>query len=300
MIDQLKSLAVFAKTVELGSFREASRALALSPSVVSHHVTQLEKQLGVPLLYRTTRRLALTPDGEKLHTSARDMLAAAERGLDAINGRAHAPSGLLRMTAPAFLAETDFVRDVADFSNAHPRVQLRLAFDDARRELLASGLDLALRFGKLDDSTLKARKLAEMRRVLVAAPRYLRERDAPHALADLVGWDFLQLSTRAPEIALVAPGKKTTSTLAFVPRIAVDSATAMRAMALAGVGVAGLPEVLVRADLARGRLALVLPGWRMPSIPVYAVWPDNAQKPELTLRFVAFMAERVDKLFADA
>src|SRR5436190_9084038 len=110
MIEALKSLAVFAKTVECGSFRAAARHLDLSPSVVSYHVSSLERRLALPLLYRSTRHLALTPDGEQLYTHARAMLEVAERGLDAAAGHASRPRGKLRITAPALLAETRFCR----------------------------------------------------------------------------------------------------------------------------------------------------------------------------------------------
>lgn len=298
MIDQLKSLAVFAKTVELGSFRKAALALSLSPSVISHHVSMLERSLGLPLLYRSTRRLALTPDGEALYDAVREMLEAAERGLDAVSGRSESPSGLLRITAPAFLAETKFCRALAAFSKEHPKVKLSIAFTDARRDLLRDGLDVAIRVGTLEDSTNKSRKLADMRRVLVGSSRYMRDRAMPRTLRELDAWDFVRLSPRAAEITMTPPGRKKPVTLGFAPRISVDSAAAIREMVLAGAGLAVLPDLLVRSDLARGSLVEVLPGWRIPLVGVHAVWPGNAQRPGLTLRFVEFMASQLKGLFA--
>jgi DNA-binding transcriptional LysR family regulator len=300
MLDQLRSLAVFAKVVELGSFRAAARAFSLSPSVVSHHVSELEARLSVPLLYRSTRRLALTPDGEKLVVAAREMTDAAARGLDALTGDHASPTGALRLTAPAFLADTRLTRDVADFAAACPKVALTLSFTDAPRDLLRDGLDLALRIGKLEDSTHKTRKLADMRRVLVGSARYVGARKVPRTPHDLAGWDFVQLSTRPAEVVLISPGTKKPHAFPFTPRIAVDSAAAMRALVLEGVGIATLPEVTVRADLSRRRLVEPLPGWKAASLGVYAVWPHNAQRASLTLRFVDFMAERVATLFATA
>ena len=113
MLDQLRSLAVFARVAELGSFRAAARRLSLAPSVVSHHVSELERRLSLPLLYRTTRRVALTPEGAKLFAAAHEMLEAAERGLDEATGGSASPSGVLRVTAPAFLADTTLPRDLA-------------------------------------------------------------------------------------------------------------------------------------------------------------------------------------------
>lgn len=298
MLDHLRSLAVFAKVVELGSFRAAARALSLSPSVVSHHVSELERRLSLPLLYRSTRRLALTPDGEQLVVAAREMVDAAERGLDALSGHSHTPTGALRVTAPAFLAETRFSADLAAFQAACPKVSLTVSFTDAPRDLLRDGFDLALRIGRLEDSTHKTRKLADMRRLLVGSPRYVGARKPPRAPRDLETWDFMQLSSRPAELTLTSPGRHAPVVIPFVPKIAVDSAAALRELAVAGVGLVTLPEVTVRADVASGRLVEVLPAWQAAVLGVYAVWPSNAQRAGLTLRFVELMASRVAELFA--
>ncbi len=297
MLDQLRAMAVFAKVADLGSFRAAARALSLAPSVVSHHVNELEAHLSLPLLYRSTRRLALTSDGEKLLPAARDMVEAAERGLDAASGRSATPTGTLRLTAPAFLAETSLTRDLAAFSSAHPNVRLSVGFTDAPRELLRDGLDLALRAGTLTDSTHKTRKLADMRRVLVGAPRYVGAQKPARIPSDLSTWAFIQLSSRPPELRLIPPGKKKPVSVDLQPKISVDSAAAIREIVVAGAGIATLPEVTVRSELARGRLVEILPGWEAPTVGVFAVWPHNAQRAELTLRFVEFMAPRVAALF---
>lgn len=296
MLDHLRPLAVFARVAELGSFRAAARALALSPSVVSHHVSELERHLGLPLLYRSTRRIALTPDGENLIAAAREMVDAAARGLDGLSGRSQTPSGALRLTAPAFLAGAAFCRELAAFSSAHPNVALSVSFTDAPRDLLRDGFDLALRSGRLEDSTHKTRKLADMRRLLVGSPRYVSARKQPRRPQDLAGWDFVHLSSRPAELRLSLPGKKPVA-IAFRPRISLDSAAAMREMLLVGAGIAALPSVLVSADVAHGRLVEVLTRWRAPLLGVYAVWPSNSQRSSLTHRFIDFMAGRVAALF---
>ncbi len=303
MIDDLRALAVFARTVELGSFRGAAKALALSPSVVSHHVALLESRVGVPLLYRSTRRLALTPEGERLFASAREMVEAAERGLDGVNGRSESPSGLLRVSVPAFLANTAFPRDLAAFSAEHPRVRLTVGFSDGRRELIQDGLDVALRIGGLEDSSLRARRLGGMRRVLVGAPSAMAGRPAPTAPSDLEAWEFVQLSSRPADVTLAARAgqgaAESTVTVRIRSRIAVDSAAAMRELVLAGAGIASLPEVIAREAIARGDLVPLLPGWTLSTLGVYAVWPANTQRPGLTLRFVDFVGERIARLFGE-
>lgn len=297
MLDQLRSLAVFAQVAELGSFRAAARALSLSPSVVSHHLSELERRLGLPLLYRSTRRLALTPDGEKLVLSAREMVDAAARGLDAVSGRSESPTGTMRLTAPAFLAETTLCRELAAFAGAYPNVHLVVSFSEAPRDLLRDGFDLALRIGRLEGSTHKTRKLADMRRLLVCSPGYLRTRQPPRTPRDLATWDYIQLSSRPPQITLARPGKKKPVVVGFTPKVAIDSAAAMREFVLAGAGIATLPEVMVRSDIACGRLVELLADWQTPLLGVYAVWPSNAQRAGLTLRLVEFMAPRVAALF---
>lgn len=298
MLDQLRSLAVLAKVAEFGSFRGAARALSLSPSVVSHHVSELEGRLSLPLLYRSTRRLALTPDGEKLVAAAREMVDAAERGLYSVSGRSATPTGTLRLTVPAFLAETGFSRDLAMFSSAHPNVRLSVTFTDAPRDLLRDGLDLALRIGRLVDSTHKTRKLADMRRILVGSPGYVSAQKPARTPGDLETWDYIQLSSRPAEITLTSSGKKKAVSVAFKPRVSVDSAAAMRELVIAGAGIATLPEVTVRSDVERGRLVEVLPHWHTELLGVHAVWPNNAPRAGLTQRFVDFMSSRVTALFA--
>ena len=265
MLDQLRALAVFAKTADLGSFRGAAKALALSPSVVSHHVSELERHLGLPLLYRTTRKLALTPAGARLLTSARTMIDAAERGLDEASGHRAEAKGTLRLTAPAFFAETRFARDLGAFATAHPAVTLAVQFTEARVDLLSGGLDLALRIGTREDSSHVTRKLATLHRVVVAAPVLLEQHEPPRSVRDLAAMPVVHLGARTPELALVPPQKKTAVTLGYTPRLTVDSAAAMRELVLAGDRVDALavcverqhrPRVLTasvtrdRADLA--------------------------------------------------
>jgi DNA-binding transcriptional LysR family regulator len=297
MVENLKALAVFAKTVEHRSFREAARVLQLSPSVVSHHVSELERRLGAPLLYRSTRHLALTADGERLYESAREMLAIAERGFDAASGRATVPRGRLRITAPALLAATAFSRDLAEFMRAHPKVEITMAFTELRHDLLREGFDLAIRMGRLEDSSLKVRRLAVMPRVLVASAGYARARSTPRSLRDLATWDHLQLGSRPPAIDLIPPGSTKPQSLPYQPRAVLDSVTAIRELVIAGVGVSQVPEIIVRSDLARRRVVEVLPGWKLPQIPVYAVWPGGTSRPELTQRFVEFIEPRLATLF---
>jgi len=297
MLDDLKPLALFARVIELGSFRAVARAEGLSASVVSLHVSELEKRLGVPLLYRSTRRLALTPDGESLLAPARTMIDAAQRGIDLVSGRSAAPGGVLRLTAPAFFAETPFPRHVAAFMRAYPRVQLSMSFSEAPRDLLRDGLDVALRIGRLEDSALKVKKVAEMHRVLVAAPKYAAARRPPRRPADLAAWDFIRLTSRPAEVTLASEARGVSATVKFEGRASTDSAAAMRALVLEGAGVAALPEVMVRGALASGAAVEPLPGWRPTGLSVYAVRPHAAAVSGVAQLFVDFVGPKLAQLF---
>ncbi|MFY8106560.1 MAG: LysR family transcriptional regulator [Elstera sp.] len=291
MIDQLRALAVFAKTVEAGSFRAAAGLLGLSPSVVSHHIAQLEARYGVALLYRSTRKLSLTPDGQRLLASAQAMLLAAEAGLDGLAGQAQDPAGSLRVTLPAVLAMSHWTDDIAAFVRHYPKVALSLNFSDMQRNLIGDGIDVALRLGWLRDSSLKARKLENAPRNLYATPAYIARHPLPQAPVDLIGWDWIYLSGIAPIAALTGPEGET-QRLEFSPRLTVDDAIAMYRFARAGLGITIGPRFLAEEDVRAGRIVEVLPAWRVEPLGLYAVWPPNARRESLTGRFVDFLAAR--------
>jgi DNA-binding transcriptional LysR family regulator len=252
-------------------------------------VSELEARLGVPLIYRSTRKLSLTPAGARLATDAQGMVDAAERGLDGVRGGEARSRGTLRVTLPAFLADSSVCGDLAEFVRSHPEVQIVASFSDAPRDLLRDGFDVALRIGTVEDSGHRTRRLGAMQRVLVGVPTFRCEPNQAEQLP------FVHLASRP---AMVVLTKKTRElALRFVPTFSVDSAAAIRALMLAGAGVGTLPEVMVREDLASGRLTEVLPGWRVQPVLVQAVWPSSPVRPTLTHRFVEFLAPRLARLF---
>lgn len=289
MIDDLRPLAVFAKTVEAGSFRAAARLLGLSPSVVSHHVAQLESRLGLALIYRSTRRLSLTVDGKQLYSHAQAMLAAAEAGLNAMNDRSAEPMGELSISLPAFLANGPLMPQLAAFIARHPRVRLHMDFSDEKRDLIGQGIDLAIRIGALQDSALKAVRLLDLPRTLVAAPSLLQD-PLPQTPADLprLGWIGIRMRP-GPRRFRHEEGQEID--IEIEPRVEVNSIEASRQLAIAGLGLCTPPSFLVADDLAAGRLVAVLPDWQVPTLSIYAVWPPNAGRDGLSRRLVAALQE---------
>lgn len=294
MIEDLRSLAIFAKTVELGSFRAAAKALDLSPSVVSHHIAALEKRLGAALLYRSTRRLSLSDEGNVLFASAKTMLEAAEQGLEAIAERANSPSGHFRITLPAFFSRSPLLNDIAEFSWLYPKIKLELNFSDHTRDLIREGIDLAIRVGDLNDSGLKSKKIFDLSRTLVAAPSLMAAHTKPRKPSDLCDWPWVGLKMREHHKIMLHP-RLGSSRIDYQPKLIVDQIDAMSQLALLGMGLATPPSFLVEHALREGTLIDPLPRWRAESLGVYALWPANASKQSLPARFLAFLESKKTK-----
>lgn len=290
MIDKLRSIAVFATVVDQGTFKAAAKHLGLAPSRVSETVSDLEKYLGVTLLYRSTRQLSLTHEGRTLHGKAQEMMRAAESGLDAINPASSEPTGELRVTAPAFVTQTGLMDAFAAFTDAHPRVSLQFDFTDHPRDLIRDGFDVAIRAGWLEDSDLLARNLGHVERVLVASPGYVAARTVPSHPRDLEDWDWVRFSMRADQTPLTA-ADGTVETVKGQSTLTVNSADALYEFATRGRGVTAIPESLAQRGLDRGELVQLLPNWTLKPLGLHAVWPNQSRRENLTLSFVRHLAE---------
>lgn len=290
MLDEMRQIAIFAKTVEHGSFRGAARALGISPSVVSHHIAQLEDRLGTALLYRSTRKISVTEDGARLLKQAQIMVNAAEIGLEELSDKGEVLSGVLRIAMPALLVQSVVVDRIVAFTKEHPKIRLEFDFSDSMKDLIGEGYDIAIRMGRMPDSSLKMRKLNEFQRVLVASPQYLAGQPVVKHPKELEEFDWVSLAKvhvkhqfRRDEMPITT----------LKPRSShlVSDALALGQMARAGAGLAVLPDCLVGEDLAQGKLVHVLPEWQLEPIGVYVLWPQNASKTGLALRLVAHLAQ---------
>lgn len=278
MIDRLRQMAIFAKTIDHGTFRGAARALRLSPSVVSHHVSELEQSLGVALIYRSTRKLTLTPEGQRLLAATHKMLEAVEGELADLSLSAYAPSGELRVTIPSVLSHSHFTAQIASFSKAYPRIKLLLDFSDTRRSLIDDGFDIAIRMGPKAKNSATSRKLFAVERKLVGSAEYLSSRPVPDNPKDLVDWHWLAL-TPAQNVPLEF--RKTgvnQATIKPEAHIFANDAQALYRLARAGLGLAIVPDFLASDDVEAGSMQYVLPDWKLRAIDVFAAWPANAPK----------------------
>ena len=197
MLNHLRAIYIFVKAVELGSFRATAKALSLSPSVVSYQISRLEKDLEVALLYRSTRRLSLTSEGRELYELMAALVAGAERGVDQLTAALSEPVGRLQVTLAASFSRENITRQIAAFARQHPRVEMSVRFSDEQKDLIADGIDLAIRSGPIADSSLQARKLFSLERILVASPRYLARMPRAEQPDDLADWDWIWLDVTA-------------------------------------------------------------------------------------------------------
>lgn len=294
MIDQIRSMAIFAKVAETGSFRGAARLLGLSPSVVSQHVANLETRLGLPLIYRTTRSFSLTPDGERLLRSAQRMIAAAEEGLNSFFDVSSEPVGVIRMTMPRVLNNPYMTEVLTSFADLYPGIALRIAYTDEKSNMIREGLDLALYVGSLSDSSLKARKIGEIPVFLVASPDYVAKHEKLTHARDLEGWKFIRLEAVKDEFELHHP-KEGSVIVSGADQISVNSSSAVIRFALAGAGVGRALDFSVKTALEEGRLIKLLPEWKLEKLEAYAVYPPNSSRKSLARKLVDYLIQNISR-----
>lgn len=277
--DKLKRMALFAEIVDGGSISAAARRVGSTPSAVSQQLRLLEEALGLVLLHRSTRRLTLTEAGERYYPACAAMVAQARSADQALERLRDEPEGELRLAAPIGFGE--LLSTALEPLRRHPRLRLHLLLDDTPIDLIAERVDLALRVGRFTDSALVARRLGELQRQLCAAPRYLAERGWPRDPGELAGHDWLGLPPRGSAVDTLsfqdAQGKR--EEVRVEPRLLASQVTALQAMAVAGWGLyVGMTDD-VRQAMAEGRLAPVLPDWRLAPAAVFAVTPRRGEQP---------------------
>jgi DNA-binding transcriptional LysR family regulator len=272
-VDRLFAMRVFQKVAELGSFSQAADQLDMSKSAVSKIVRGLEDHLGAKLLHRTTRRLSLTDTGARYVQQATRLLAdLAEIEAEAAAERA-TPRGRLRVNAPMSFGLAHIAPLVPALLRAHPELEIDLTLNDRVVDLVDEGVDVAIRIGRLPDSSLIARKLAETELILVASERYLAAAPPLAGAADLAGHDCL-LYAYGPlreEWRLVDGGRPVG--VRVRGRLRANNGDALALAAAAGLGVALLPDFLARPYLDRGRLTRVLAPVSGGTLPVHALYP---------------------------
>jgi DNA-binding transcriptional LysR family regulator len=275
----LNLLATFAHVVELGSFTAAAKLLGVPKSSVSRAVARLEDSLGARLLQRTTRKLGLTDAGARYLAEVRGPLTLLAEATAALSEGARVPRGLVRLSIPPEMGEGNLTPMLVDFVREHPGIHIDLVVANRRVNLVEEGIDLAIRAGKLDDSTLVARRVSPSELCLFASPEYLDRRGRPRKLSDLRAHDCIMYRGAAGILPWRLQGSRGVEEVAVSGPITADDLGAVRRLALAGLGIALMPAQPLRADSASGRLLRVLPGYELRGPAIYVVSPPLRHVP---------------------
>lgn len=285
---QLDKIHTFFAVVESGSFTRAADNLGLSKAIVSLHIKTLEQLLGVTLLTRNTRTLALTESGSQLYQDFKAIFSDIDLAVSRVTAEDQPLSGELRITSTWEYGQQFLMAPIARFFQQHPGLTLSYNVGASLDDLVSNKLDVAIRLGALRDSSLKSRKLGEYRIVLVASPRLIA-RYPLQQLSEVVTLPWIHNSN------LHYPGRwhfhcgQERFEVKSEARYSANSAQIMRQMALAGMGVAVLPEWLVKDDLACGELQILFNDWQLPVQPVSAVFATRAALPRKTRMFIDYL-----------
>lgn len=284
---------IFVRVVEQESFSAAGRALGLPKSTVSRKVSQLEERLGVRLLQRTTRKLSLTDAGRIYFAHAARAAAAMEEAELAVSRLEERPRGLLRVTAPLSFGFVGPI--VAGFLKEHPAVRVELMATDRIVDLVEEGFDVAIRAGRLADSTLIARKIGLLPRYLVAAPSYLRKRGTPKDPDALAEHDCVLFGARLERQTWTLWSGDVRRDVEVTARLTANDLDMLREAAVAGLGVASIPVDRCTRDLEERRLRRILKGWRAEATPVHALYPSTRHLSPKVSAFLDALSARMPR-----
>jgi DNA-binding transcriptional LysR family regulator len=287
---ELGNILIFVKVAQFESITRAARSLGMPISTVSRRLSALESALGVSLLKRTTRRVTLTPQGRNYFNQCQEPLALLEDAEQVLRQTQKAPEGLLRVTAPVVLSQEPFLDFVSRFLKEQPRIRIDLFITNLFLDLIAENVDVAIRFGELEDSSVVAQRLGKSVRYVVAAPQYLKTRAQPREPADLKQHDCLLLNARNNEGDWdLVDGRKKVRVHVSGP-ISSRDFNSVSTFVYRGHGIGLLPSTYCDEAIARGKLIRLLPQWSSGEIPVFAVYPSRKFLPARLTLFLQALA----------
>jgi DNA-binding transcriptional LysR family regulator len=291
----LNEILVFIAVVDAGSFIAGGQSMGLTRSAAGKAVVRLEDRLGVRLLNRTTRTLSLTDEGRVFYARALQILAAVDDAEASVAGPVGTPRGLLRLTVPDAFGRLVLLPLLQKYLEAWPDVQIEVSFTDRLADIVEEGFDLAVRIGSVNsDKQLVSRVVARYKAMLCAAPSYLAEHGEPLSIDALAGHHCLFFSSRTRRQSwrfrddqgswIKAPGRS---------RLRLDSGEAIRDAAVAGLGIALLPDFLVAQDLDAGRLQQVLPDLEAGDVEIVTIYPSKRLLEPRVRRFIDLLVEEL-------
>lgn len=291
------SLRLFVRAAEKLNISAAGRDLGLAPAVASARLAKLEREVGAELLHRSTRKVSVSIEGEEFLPFAREILAQRDAAMAALgHGEANA-SGTIRFAAPSSFAQLYIAPILPEFLERNPGLSLDLRFSDAPFDLLEGSFDLALRNSVLDDSSLKARKLAVVEDIVCASPEYLKRRGTPQSPSELANHDIIAFRRYGERVLLSATGERAAFTLTPSNcRVMMDDGASQRLACTAGLGVSINADWSVHEAISEGRLVRVLPDWRVDNdIALWLVYPKSNILTAKVRVLIDFLVEKIGR-----
>jgi len=291
-MDKLSSLRAFVKAVESGSFAEAGRQLRLSRSAISKYIGELEQSLGVQLIVRTTRHASPTETGQRYFERAVAILADLDAADQAVSQSQAAPRGLLRVNAPMSFGTMRLGPVVADFMAHYPELQLQIVLSDDLLDPVQDGFDVTLRIAELESSSLVARRIMPVERVICAAPAYLAKHGTPQSPEELRRHTSLTYGFLLTGNQWKLTGADGDHWIQPAWTLCVNNAEVLRDVAIRGQGIALIPRFIAADALASGALTAILSEYVAPPLALYAIYPPTRHLSVKVRLFIDFLVER--------
>jgi DNA-binding transcriptional LysR family regulator len=295
-LDRWTEIELFVQVAETGSIGRAAQALALSNAAASRHLSALEQRLGARLVERNTRRLYLTDTGQEFFSRAKNILAELRDAESAVNATALDPAGTLRITASLSFSLQHVAPLLREYTRRYPKVTVHVEAANRYLDIIDNNIDVAIRTREIEpDSNITIRRLAETRRILAAAPRYLAEHGFPASLEDLHKHKLL-IYTHAHkpnELRFTRDGQTTTVTVKGL--LESNDGQILRTAALDGLGILVQPSYIVYPDIVAGRLVPVLDDWDLPRLTINLAYPSRKHLSAKVRSFIDFVAEHFEK-----
>ncbi len=295
-MDILKGMTIFVEVAKQQGFAPAARSLNLSTSAVSRYVIDLEHWLGTQLFQRTTRKLSLTDTGKTYLDRCRQVVTEVNDIKHAASERQVEPQGLLRITAPVYIAKSFLQNMLPGYLNKHPRVDLELVAVDRYVDFVEEGFDLAIRAGVLKSSTLVARKLMDVKLLVVASPTYLEQYGTPKKIVDLKNHNCLIDTVAGYSNQWPVTEEKNAKPIAVQGNVRVNNGEIVRSLALSGVGIALLPAFFVNKDIREGRLVSFFDSNVQFGGGLFAVYPQKRHLSANVRSFVDYLLDHSERL----
>lgn len=284
--DRIELMQTFVRIVEAGSLSAAAAQMAMTQPTVSRRLQALEHSLGLRLLKRSTHAMKLTEEGERCFARAKELLGNWEAFESNLRGSTDVPDGSLRVVAPHAIGQQQLVGPLAEYLQRYPRVSVEWLLYDQTPTFITGGIDCAVHIGQVDDPSVVAIKIAEVPRIVVAAPSVLADGQHPEHASELAGLPWLALQTFYRQDVKLTHAQGEQCSFAIRPRMSTDNLYALRTAALLGLGVCIASAWAVQEDLAQGQLVRLTPQWHAAPLPVYLLYPYAQFYPAKLRRFI--------------